>query len=83
MSQVLAPAGWGFLPGFPLGGLTADDLPDLPMLRFLERDRRNAAVLKMLRDNPALVREIRPRDLVAKYGLPQSTSSLLLTRARG
>ena len=82
MSLVTAPAGWGFLPGLLLGGLTAADLPDMPMLRFLERDARNQAVLDMLRANTALARAVRPRDLVEKYRLPQSTSSILLMRAK-
>ena len=83
MSAVLAPPGWGFSAGYMLAGASATDLPDMPMLRFLDQSARNEAVLTMLRETPGIARSIRPKDLVAKYGLPQSTSSILLSRARG
>ncbi len=81
MSAILAPSGWGFLPGTPIAGVTVDELPDMPMLRFLERDKRNAAVLAMLKDRPGLANSVKCSDLMRKYGLPQSTSSLLIKKA--
>jgi hypothetical protein len=83
MSSILAPCGWGWKAGTVLGGASADDLPEMPMLRFLESGDRNHAVLEMLRENQALARVVRPVDLVAKYRLPASTALQLLTRAKG
>lgn len=82
MSAVLAPSGWGWPQGYPIAGMTAEDLPELPMLRFMERDQRNAAILAMLRENPGLTNVIRPADLQKKYAIPQSTASTLLMKAK-
>lgn len=83
MSEVLAPAGWGFREGYTLATDTPPKLPELPLLRVLDQGRRNEAVLTMLRETPGLAQSVRPKDLVEKYGLPQSTASILLARAKG
>lgn len=83
MNQLIrAPAGWGHRPGAIIAGLSADSLPDMPMLRMLDAQRRNTAIVLMLRDNPALWAVLRPRDLVRKYGIAQATASALLQKAR-
>lgn len=82
-NAVLAPIGWGFRAGYVLSGLTAADLPVMPMLRYLTNRDRNAAVLKVLQDCPALARAVRPKDLVAAYGIPHCQASMMLSRTRG
>lgn len=83
MNQLIrAPAGWGHRPGAIIAGLSADDLPDMPMLRMLDAQRRNTAIVLMLRDNPALWAVVRPRDLVKKYGIAQATASECLQKSR-
>ncbi|MBB1060381.1 hypothetical protein [Marilutibacter spongiae] len=80
---VYAPTGWGWFPGSVMGGVSAEDLPDMPLLaRISDPQRRNAALVDMLKDRPALLAILRPRDLVRKYGLAQATASMLLTKAR-
>lgn len=82
MSAVFAPPGWGFPNGFAIAGLSADDLPDMPMLPVLQPGQRNAAVQQMLIDRRPLARFVRPRDLTKKYGLAQVTASGILMAAR-
>lgn len=82
MSSILAPRGWGWRAGTVLGGATAADLPEMPMLRFLESGDRNHAILEMLRENQALARSVRPNDLVLNYRIPASTALQILTRAK-
>ncbi len=82
MSAVFAPIGWGWPRNYAIAGLTADDLPELPMLRFLETDARNTAVVEAVLSVPGLARAVRCCDLERKYGLPQATASNVLNRAR-
>lgn len=82
MSAVFAPPGWGYPTNFAIAGLSADDLPEMPMLPVLQPHQRNAAVQQMLIDRHPLARFVRPRDLTVKYGIPQATTSAILAAAR-
>lgn len=82
MSAIAAPAGWGWIPGAIISGITADDLPELPMLRLMDPYRRNQAIRDALRNMPALLPVVRPRDLIQRYGIPQATAQEILARAR-
>ena len=68
MGELLAPPGWGHVPGMPLGDITADTLPDLPMLRFLNGRRRAQAIVEALRALP-YVRRVDPQMVMARYGV--------------
>lgn len=80
--KILAPPGWGFPPNYPLAGITAEDLPELPMLRVLRREARTDAIVAAICEVPGLAQSIRVVDLTRKYGLPQGTASQALNRAR-
>ncbi len=73
MGELLAPPGWGHVPGMPLGDITADTLPDLPMLRFLNGRRRAQAIVEALRDLP-YVRRVDPQMVMARYGVACGTA---------
>ncbi len=85
-TPVLAPSGWGFRPGTPLGPVTTATLPDLPVelrtrpLVAKRATRRNRAIVELLRAYPRLG-DVTP-DLVAKrYGLRPTDAALLIERA--
>lgn len=80
--KILAPPGWGFPPNYPLAGMGPADMPELPVLRTLQREARTDAVVAALCDVPGLAHSIRVVDLTRKYGLPQGTASVVLSRAR-
>lgn len=82
MSAVMAPAGWGWKAGVPMFTPAAERLPELPLLGTLPTYRRPAVILDALKQTPDIVRDLYPRDLVQKYGIPQPTASDLLNRAR-
>jgi len=79
---ILAPPGWGFVPGSRLGTPTAADMPDLPMLRYLSCRRRNDAIVEALREWPALAQAIRQVDIERRYGIAKATAFEILQRAR-
>jgi hypothetical protein len=76
-----APGGWGFVPGFVIGEVTAADLPDLVMLPLLTAPT-GRVVEASIAAVPGLAFRISPRMLVEKYGLAQATASDLLSRIR-
>lgn len=82
MNLITAPAGWGYRPGYPLAGLGPDHLPDLPMLRMLRGEQKNAAIRDAIRSVPGLCHAVRVRDVQHKYSLPAVTASTILERAR-
>lgn len=75
------PIGWGFLPGHPLN-VGPDDLPDLPLLRTLRPEARNATIIQAVSAVAGLAGSLRPRNLVRKYGVPPATAAMILTKAR-
>lgn len=83
MSIIYAPAGWGFLPGLPLTGIGPEQLPDLPLLRCLQREQKNRALVAAITDVTGLARVITAADLQRKYDLRADSAALVLRRARG
>jgi hypothetical protein len=75
-----APGGWGYVPGFVIGEVTADDLPELPLLGTCAQPAR--VVEEALRQIPGIAFRIGPAMLRARYGLVQSTASDMLSRIR-
>lgn len=82
MNLVTAPPGWGWPSGLPIAGYTPEMLPELPLLRVLPAVRRNAAIVTALRENPGLLRFVKPTDLKQRYGLKSSSASEVINRAR-
>ena len=82
MTTVIAPTGWGYLPGTVLAGDAMTLLPDLPLLSLLPDGNRMQVVIDAIRSRPGLARCVRPIDLQRKYGIPQSTASTVLQTAR-
>jgi hypothetical protein len=78
--MIEAPGGWGYPPGFAIGEVTIDDLPELPLLHLSAQPTR--VVEAALRGVRGLCFRIQPGMLVKRYGLPQATASDLLTRLR-
>jgi hypothetical protein len=78
--MIAAPAGWGYRPGFVIGEVTIDDLPDLPLLHMTEQ--RAKVVEAALAGIRGIAYRIQPGMLVKRYGLAQATASDLLTRLR-
>jgi len=81
MSRATAPAGWGYRPGMPLGELTAQELPELPMLRFLAARRRNAAIVAALSALPFLPR-VTASMVAERYDLSYTAAYKALAAAR-
>lgn len=81
MSAVPAPAGWSFPPGYPMGEITADLLPELPLRRFLSIRRQNAAIVDTLRTLPYL-RHITANHVAKRYDLPTKIAWELIQRAK-
>ncbi|WP_165424331.1 hypothetical protein [Pseudoxanthomonas winnipegensis] len=77
-----APAGWGYPPGYPMGEITAADLPQLELLDLVAPAERNSAVTNALRALPYL-RQIRPCHIARRYGISPSCATDILDRARG
>lgn len=82
MSPVIAPTGWGYLPGAVLAGDAMAMLPELPLLSVLRDGNKMQAVIDAISSRPGLARCVRPIDLQRKYGIPQSTASTVLQTAR-
>lgn len=83
MNLVTAPPGWGWPSGLPIAGYTPEMLPELPLLRVIQPAwKRNAAIVEALRDNPGLLRFVKPTDLKLRYGLKSSSASEVINRAR-
>jgi hypothetical protein len=80
---VTAPAGWGWSPGAMLAGDPAGALPDLPLLSRVAAPQRNQTVEDAIKAVPGLAERLRPHHLQSRYGLPQSTASVILARVRG
>lgn len=73
MNQNTAPPGWGHVPGMPLGEITADMLPELPMLRFLNSRRRPQVIAQTLAALP-YVRRVDPQMVMDRYGVACGTA---------
>lgn len=56
-------------------------MPDLPLLKFVQKRDRIPAIVEALRAIPNF-KKLRVRDISAKYQLPQSTASSVLARLR-
>lgn len=78
-----APAGWGYVPGavLALEPITADALPDLPLLRLVPAARHLTVVARALADVPALP-HITPTMVRAHYGLNAMACGTALDMAR-
>lgn len=81
MSAVLAPAGWSYPPGYPMGEITADLLPELPLRQLLTIRRQNAAIVESLRPLPFL-RHVTPAHVAQRYGLTRQVAWDLINRAK-
>ncbi len=81
-SIVTAPSGWGYRPGVILGGDVAAALPELPLLARVDARQRVRTVGEAVASVPGLLERVRPRDLQAKYGLPQGTASALIAQLK-
>ena len=81
--SVLAPAGWGFHPGALLSTepATADQLPDLPFLRFTPPEKRKAVIAQALSQVPALPK-ITTAMVRARYGIGNMLAGDVLDLAR-
>lgn len=77
----VAPGGWGWPPGYPLFLPTAADLPELPLLMQLNPRTRVPVLTEALRLVPNH-EKIRPRDVIARYGIPSTTASSVIARLR-
>lgn len=79
---LIAPPGWGFVPGVPIGEVTEQTLPDLPMLRFIENPRqRSRVIVEALEGLPYLSR-VTMGMVERRYGLPSGTAYNIITKAR-
>jgi hypothetical protein len=78
--MIEAPGGWGYPPGYAIGEVTIDDLPDLPLLHLSAQPAR--VVEQALREIRGLAFRLQPGMLVKRYGLAQATASDLLTRLK-
>lgn len=77
------PIGWGFHKDYPIEGVTAKALPDLPLLdRICDPRERNNAIVETIRSVPGLSVVLRPADIAHKYGVPKVTANVILQRAR-
>lgn len=82
MSAVPAPAGWSYPPGYPLGEITAESLPELPLRQLLTIRRQNAAIVETLRQLPFL-RHVTAQHVADRYGgMTRQAAWLLLQRAK-
>lgn len=83
MSASTYPAGWGWHPEARVGGVTAADLPDLPLLRLIKcRRRRNDAILQAIDSVHGLRDVITAKDVASKYDIPNPAAWDLLHRRR-
>lgn len=78
-NQTLAPGGWGWPPGYVIGGTVT--LPDLPLLQVLRGSERAAVLAAELSKLPAL-HLVRQCDIEKKYAVPKATANAVLDRAR-
>lgn len=78
-----APAGWGFRPGslLALEPLSAEQLPDLPLLALVNPKQRKAVVAKALAELVPL-QKITPGMVQARYGLASTAAGDALDMAR-
>lgn len=81
MSAVLAPAGWSYPPGYPLGEIHAGLLPELPLRQLLTIRRQNAAIVETLRHLPYL-RQVTPQHVATRYSLTVQCAWSLIQRAK-
>lgn len=82
---VLAPAGWGFVPGFPLllgDSDAAAALPELPLLALVPARERNAVITDAIAAIPGLPGRLRPRDVRDRYSIPKASACDVLTKAK-
>lgn len=79
-ARLTAPAGWGYPPGYPLGEISADHLPDLPMLQLCSKKAMLAAIRDAVASLP-YIHAVRPSHLVARYGIPRTTAISVLQHA--
>lgn len=80
--QATIPTGWGYTPGALVVGPTADDLPELPMLRFLGGVKRARAICEAIKVVP-FVHQLKARHLEERYHLNHQTAHDVLRRAKG
>lgn len=78
MAETLPP-GWGFHPATP----AELRLPDPAQFAGLGPGERNRAIADALRSVPGLIRATQPRDLVAHFGLPETSARSVWWSAKG
>lgn len=79
---VLAPAGWGYPPGYPLGEIAASTLPDLPLLNRVPLSERQRVVRDALAPLP-FVRYIRAHHLMERYDMPNLSARRVIDSLNG
>lgn len=76
------PAGWGYAPGCLAVPPTAENLPDLPLLRVLGSQKRARAICQAVAALP-FRHQLKARHLQDRYGLNHQTAHDVLRRAQG
>lgn len=76
------PLGWGYTAGCLALPPTAENLPELPLLRVLGRVQRARAITKAVAALP-FRHQLRARHLQERYGLNHQTAHDVLRRAQG
>lgn len=80
--EILAPPGWGYLPGARLDSPTVADLPGMPMLRFFGVRERNSCIAEALRARPEILRIARATDVAARYGINYNAAYDIIRMAK-
>jgi len=62
--MILAPAGWGFVPGT---SLTEEPLPDIPAIKKMTQNEIMRALIDILIARPKFLQTALPNDLRARY----------------
>lgn len=78
-----APAGWGYLPGAPfrLKQISRDQLPELPLLRLVPKERQKAVIAQALADFEHLP-QVTPAMVKTRYGVHSTSAAMALDMAR-
>lgn len=75
------PTGWGYAPGVLAVPPTAENLPELPLLRVLGRQNRAKAICQAVAALP-FKHQLKARHLQDRYGLNHQTAHDVLRKAK-